>query len=129
MTPHIRCATMLLLGLALGACQTMSDVTPGQGQSVTIAGHPYDRIWEATLKVAEQHFAIREQSKPEGVILAERAGTGGAWIGIYFTAAGADTFRVEVVWTGKYAGQISFTNWPRTVLQEVQAALGQAPPH
>jgi hypothetical protein len=26
---------------------------------------------------------------------------------------------------GKYAGQISWTTWPETVLREVQAALGE----
>ena len=119
---------MLLLALALGACQTLSDVRPGEGERATIAGHPYDRVWDATLNVAERHFTIHEQSKPEGFILAERTGTGGGWIGIYFTAAGADTYRVEVVRTGKYPGQISFTNWPRTVLREVQASLDQVPP-
>jgi len=82
---------------------------------------------DATLKVAERHFAILEQSKPEGVILAERSGIGGGWIGIYLTAVGADSFRVEVVREGKYAGQIAWTNWPRTVVREVQAALGETP--
>lgn len=128
MAPHIRCATMLVLALVLGACQTISDATPGQGQSVIIAGHPYDRVWDVSLKVAERHFAIREQSKPEGIIRAERTGTGGGWIGIYLTAAGADTFRVEVVRTGKYVGQLSFTDWPRAILREIQTALGTAPP-
>jgi len=118
---------MLLLALALGACQTVSAVAPGQGQSVTIAGRPYDKVWDAALKVAERHFAIVEQSKPEGVILAERSGIGGGWIGIYLTAVGADSFRVEVVREGKYAGQIAWTNWPRTVVREVQAALGETP--
>ena len=127
MVPHIRRGTMLLLALALGACQTVSAVAPGQGQSVTIAGRPYDKVWDAALKVAERHFAIVEQSKPEGVILAERSGIGGGWIGIYLTAVGADSFRVEVVREGKYAGQIAWTNWPRTVVREVQAALGETP--
>ena len=123
----IRPAGVLVMALTLGACQTMSDVRPGEGQSIAIAGHPYDQVWDATLKVAEQHFTIHEQSKPEGVILAERSGTGGGWIGIYFTGSGPNTFRVEVVRKGKYGGQISWTDWPRTVLREVQAALGQPP--
>src|SRR5262245_41047952 len=128
MALHIRCTAMVMLALALGACQTMGDVTPGQGLSATIAGHPYDRVWDASLKVAERHFAIREQSKPDGVILAERTGVGSGWIGIYLTAAGADAFRVEVVRLGKYVGQLSFTNWPQTTLREIQASLGPAPP-
>src|SRR5262245_1953055 len=127
MALHIPRAAMLMLALALVACQTIGDVTPGQGQSAIIAGHPYDRVWDASLKVAERHFAIREPSKPDGVILAERTGMGGGWIGIYLTAAGADTYRVEVVRLGKYAGQLSFTNWPRTALREIQEALGPAP--
>lgn len=127
MSPHIRLARILVLALALGACQTMSDLTPGQGQNVTITGHPYDQVWDAALKVVERHFAIREQSKPEGVIFAERSGVGGGWIGVYFTGAGADTIRVEVVRKGKYMGQIAWTDWPRTVLRELQVALGQKP--
>jgi hypothetical protein len=123
----IRPAGVLVVALTLGACQTMSDVQPGEGRSMTIAGHPYDQVWEATLRVAEEHFTIREQSKPEGVILAERSGIGGGWIGIYFTGAGANTLRIEVVRKGKYAGQISWTDWEQTVLREIQAALGQPP--
>src|SRR5262245_3574261 len=123
-----RLGTVLAAALLLGACQTLSDVQPGQGQSITIADHPYGRIWDATLKIAQQHFTIREQSKDEGFILAERQGTGGGWIGIYFTGAGADNTRVEVVRMGKYAGQISWSNWPRTVLRELQATLGEPPP-
>jgi hypothetical protein len=123
----IRRAGVLLMVLALSACQSMSDVRPGEGQSITIADHPYDQIWDATLKVAEQHFTVLEQSKPEGIILAERRGTGGGWIGIYFTGSGPSAIRVEVVRKGKYAGQISWTDWSRTVLREVQATLGDSP--
>ena len=123
----IRPAGVLVVALILGACQTMSDVQPGKGGSITIAGHPYDQVWDATRKIAEQHFTIREQSKPDGVILAERSGMGGAWIGIYFTGAGANSFRIEVVRTGKYAGQILWTDWEQTILREVQAAFGQPP--
>ena len=123
----LRLATALAVVAVLGACQSMSDVKPGQGESITIADHSYDRIWDATLKIAQQHFTIREQSKDEGFILAERQGTGGGWIGIYFTGAGADNTRVEVVRMGKYAGQISWSNWPRTVLRELQVTLGEPP--
>jgi hypothetical protein len=118
---------LLALALALGGCQTMSDVKPGQGQSITVADHAYDKVWDTTLKVVEQHFTVHEQSKTEGIILAERGGMGGGWIGIYFTGAGPNNIRVEVVRMGKYAGQIAWTNWPRTVLREVQASLGEPP--
>jgi hypothetical protein len=117
-----------ILAMALlGGCHTAADVRPGQGRSITIADHPYDHVWNTALKIAEQHFTVREQSKTDGVIIAERSGTGGGWIGIYFTGAGANNIRVEVVRTGKYPGQISWTNWPDTVLREIQAALGDPP--
>lgn len=123
----IRAAGVVMLAVILAACQTLSDARPGQGRSITITGHPYDQVWEATLKVAAQHFTIHEQSKTEGIIFGERSGTGGGWIGIYFTAAGAKAFRVEVVRKGKYVGQVSWTDWEKRVLGEVQTALGITP--
>lgn len=123
----VRAARVVTLTMSLVACQTMSDVRPGEGRSITITGRPYDQVWDATLKVAAQHFTIHEQSKTEGIIFGERSGMGGGWIGIYFTAAGASTFRVEVVRKGKYVGQVSWTDWEKRVLGEVQTALGVTP--
>lgn len=122
---RLAAAGILAVAPLTGACHTAADVRPGQGRSITIADHPYDHVWNTTLKIAEQHFTVLEQSKTDGVILAERSGIGGGWIGIYFTGAGASNIRVEVVRMGKYAGQISWTTWPETVLREVQAALGE----
>ncbi len=116
-----------MLAVTLAACQTMSDVQPGQGSSVTITGRPYDEVWNATLKVAEQHLAIHEQSKSEGLILGERTGTGGGWFGIYLTGAGANAYRVEVVRKGKYVGQITWSDWPARLVRDVQTALGVTP--
>lgn len=124
----MRAVAVALLATVFAACQTMSDVKPGEGRSITIQGHPYDEVWSATLKVAEQHLTIREQSKPEGVILGERTGTGGGWFGIYLTGAGADAYRVEVVRKGKYVGQIAWSDWPSRIVRDVQTALGMTPP-
>ena len=59
---------------------------PGDGRKVDITGQNYDSIWAAALKVADEHFEIREQDKAKGIIMAERTTTmfgWGAWIGIY----------------------------------------------
>jgi hypothetical protein len=119
-----RWAPGLALATLLAGCQTFSDAQPGQGRNVVIAGHPYDQIWEAALKVARQHFVIHEEAKTEGIIFGERGGTAGGWVAIYLTGAGANAYRVEVVRKGKYVGQLTWTDWEKRVLAEVQAALG-----
>jgi hypothetical protein len=125
--PGIAVALAAVLTAALAACQTLSDVQPGQGHSFTISGRPYDEVWAASLKVAEQHLVVQEQSKTEGVILGERTGTGGGWFGVYLTGAGANAYRVEVVRKGKYVGQIAWANWEARMVRDIQTALGIAP--
>jgi hypothetical protein len=123
-----RMVGVAMLTVTLVACQTISDVQPGQGRNFVISGRPYDEVWSATLKVAEQHISIQEQSKTEGIILGERTGTGGGWFGIYLTGAGANAYRVEVVRRGKYVGQIAWSDWPARLVREIQTALGVTPP-
>ncbi len=50
----------------------MADVTPGDGRKVLFGGHGYDAIWAAAVRVANEHFDIREQNEARGVIRAER---------------------------------------------------------
>jgi hypothetical protein len=120
-------AVAVALALTLAACQSLSDVQPGLGRSVTISGRPYDEVWAASLKVAEQHFAIQEQSKTEGIILGERTGVGGGWFGVYLTGAGPNAYRVEVVRKGWYVGQIEWANWEARLVRDIQTALGITP--
>jgi hypothetical protein len=116
-------AGLLMLVVALAGCQSMADVQPGTGQRATITGHTYDEVWSAAVKVANAHFAIHEEAKAEGVIRGERRGIGDGWIGIYLTGAGAKAFTVEVVQKGKYRGQISWQDWEKRVLRELQDVL------
>ena len=73
---------------ALAACQSMSDVEPGDGRKATITGKSYDQIWDAADKVADEHLQIHEQDKSRGIIVGERPisfGSYGAWVGTYIT--------------------------------------------
>jgi hypothetical protein len=45
-------------------------VTPGNGKKAAITERTYDEVWRAALKVADEHFEVREQDPARGVILA-----------------------------------------------------------
>jgi hypothetical protein len=110
----------------------MSDVKPGDGRKATITGHSYDDIWRAALKVADEHFEIREQDQAHGVIKAERTTTAfgwGAWVGLYITlsAPGAERYVVEVVSRKKATGNLSEQGWESKVLRDLQDVLAGRP--
>jgi hypothetical protein len=58
-----RSVALVIVTVALAACQSMSSVKPGDGRKTTITGKSYDQIWGATHKVAVEHFQIHEQDK------------------------------------------------------------------
>jgi len=110
----------------------MSDVQPGDGRRLTITGREYDAIWQAAIKVADEHFEIREQDKGRGAITAERTMTAwgaGAWVGIYITptTAGAATYTVEVVSRKKLMTNLTEQGWEKKVLRDLQDALDGRP--
>ena len=52
----MRLATLILLACcvaALTACQSLSDVKPGDGRKETFRGYTYDQVWSAAVKVAD----------------------------------------------------------------------------
>lgn len=116
------------LAVSLVACQSMSDVKPGDGRKAAITGKSYDEIWAAALTVADEHFEIREQDKARGVILAERtwsAWSSGAYVGIYITppAPAATTYTVEVVRRKKVVTQVGGQPWEYKVLRDIYRQL------
>lgn len=122
----------LALALLLTACQSMSDVKPGNGKTATITGKSYERVWAAAVKVADAHFAIREQNQATGVITAERTVTmwgWGSWVGIYITppTPGAPSYRVEVVNRKKATGNIGEQGWEEKALRDIQDVLDGRP--
>ncbi len=127
---------MLVLMVTLfliAACATMDDVKQGTGRSLEIRGHTYDEVWRATLRVADEHFEIRERDQQRGVIRAERTahfmGESGDWVGIFITpsAPGADAYVIEVVKRRKLRTQVSGQDWERKVLRDVQDVLDGRP--
>ena len=56
----VKVTLLVMLAVGLVACQSMSDVKPGDGRKATIAGKSYDQVWDAAYKVADEHFEIRE---------------------------------------------------------------------
>jgi len=54
---------LVVVTVALAACQTMSDVKPGDGRKATITGKSYDQIWDAAHRVSDEHLQIHEQDK------------------------------------------------------------------
>ncbi|SRR6266511_4935648 len=117
------------LALSLVACQSMSDVKPGDGRKATISGKTYEQVWDAAYKVADEHFEVREQDKARGVIRAERtmsAFSSGAWVGIYITPSnpGVSTYTVEVVRRKKVVTQAGEQDWEYKVLRDIYRRLG-----
>ena len=109
----------------------MSDVKPGDGRKLTIE-RPYEDIWKAALRVADEHFEIREQDQARGVILAERTQTflhAPAWVGIYITptASGAGAYTVEVVRRKKMTTNVNVQDWERKVLRDLEDVLAGRP--
>jgi hypothetical protein len=124
--------SLLLAGLSLAGCQSLSDVAPGDGRTATITGHTYEEIWRAALTVADEHFEIREQDQARGVIKAERTTTAfgwGAWVGLYITppAPGANRYVVEVVSRKKATGNLAEQGWEGKVLHDLQDVLAGRP--
>ena len=121
-----------LLALTLAACQSMSDVKPGDGKHTYITGKTYEEVWAAAIKVADTHFAIREQNQSTGTITAERTMTAwgaGAWVGIYITPAqpGADTYRVEVVGKKKLVTNLTEQSWESKTLRDIADVINGQP--
>jgi hypothetical protein len=118
--------------LALAGCQSMADVTPGDGKAATITGKTYDQVWAASVKVADEHFEIWKQDKAAGTITAERTVTmwgWGSWVGIYITpaASGAPNYRVEVVSRKKQKGNLGEQGWEGKTLRDIQDVLDGRP--
>lgn len=125
-------ALFVCLALFLGACQSLSDVKPGDGKKLTIEQRSYDDIWNAALRVANEHFEIREQDKAHGIILAERTPTfieARSYIGLYITppAPGAQSYTVEVVRRKRMTTNQNVQDWERKVLRDVADVLAGRP--
>ena len=116
----------------LSACASLSDVKPGDGKKLTIQGNDYPAIWQAALRVAEEHFEIRELDQSRGVILSERTMTftePASWVGIYITPSvpGASAYTVEVVRRKQATLFIQPQDWERKVLRDVEDVLAGRP--
>ena len=123
----------LLAGIVVG-CQSASDVKPGDGRKAIISGKSYDQIWDATVKVAGEHFEVREQDKARGVILAQRIVSAfgwGSWVGLYVTVTppvtGATAYTIEVVRREKASGNIGEQDWEYKALRDIYRQLGLPP--
>lgn len=130
--PRVVAGLVSMALLALAGCRSMSDVKPGDGKAATITGETYEQIWAAAVKVADEHFEIREQDQATGVIKAERTfthGGWGAWVGIYVVpaTAGAPSYRVEVVSRKKATGNIGEQGWEGKTLRDIQDVLDGRP--
>jgi hypothetical protein len=113
---------------ALAGCASVKDVQPGQGASETFSGRGYDDVWAVAIRVASQHFKIRDSDKTRGTIHAERPAhltSLGGYIGIFITPStpGAAGYRVEVVTRKKVATQLSGENWETKVLRDMRDLL------
>ena len=122
---------VLALLLALAACQSMSDLRPGDGRKATVSGKTYDQVWAAAYKVSAEHFEIREQDEARGVIVGERTGSAwggglGAWVGTYITPTTprAPVYTVEVVRRKKWATNAGEQDWEYKVLRDIYRELG-----
>lgn len=125
-------AHFLVLSLLLVGCQSLADVRPGDGRTATLTGHSYDAIWQAALRVADEHFEIRELDPARGIITGERtvSATGwGAWVGIYITppTPGAAAYTVEVVSRKKVLMNLGEQGWEKKVLRDLQDVLEGRP--
>ena len=99
---------------------------------LTIEQRAYDEIWNAALRVADEHFEIREQDKARGVILAERTATfmeATSYIGLYITpsAPGAQSYTVEVVRRKRMTTNANVQDWERKVLRDLADVLAGRP--
>jgi hypothetical protein len=124
--------SVFTLALLLTGCQSMADVHPGDGRTLTITGRDYDAIWRAAVRVADEHFEIREQDPARGTITGERTITAwgwGAWVGIYITPPTADagTYTVEVVNRKKLMTNLGEQGWEKKVLRDLQNVLDGEP--
>jgi uncharacterized lipoprotein len=121
-----------LVMLVLAACQSLSDVKPGDGKRLTIERRSYDDIWQAALRVAQEHFEIREQDRSRGIILVERTRTfmeAPSWIGVFISppASGANTYTVEVVRRKWMTTNVNVQNWETKVLRDLEDVLAGRP--
>src|SRR5882762_1379941 len=120
---------LVMVTVALAACQTMSDVKPGDGRKATINGKSYDQIWDAAHKVADEHLQIHEQDKTRGVIVGERPmsfGSYGAWVGTYITPTMPDApaYTVEIVRRKKMTANVGEQDWKYKMLRDIYRELG-----
>ncbi len=123
-----RIALITALAILSACSSSLSDVKPGDGQRLTIRGHDYPAIWQAALRVADEHFEIRDRDQSRGVILAERTMTftePASWVGIYITppVPGATAYTVEVVRRKQATLFIQPQDWERKVLRDVEDVL------
>ena len=120
---------LVMVTVALAACQTMSDVKPGDGRKATITGKSYDQIWDSAHKVADEHLQIHEQDKARGVIVGERAMSAWsyvAWVGTYITppTPGAPAYTVEVVRRKNMTTNVGEPDWEYKMLRDIYRELG-----
>ena len=126
-------AGVMMAALALAGCASMDDMKRGTGKTLEIRDRSYDEIWQATLKVADEHFEILEKDKVTGVIKAERtthfSGEIGDSVRIFITppTPGADNYVVEIVKREKLKTQVKDQDVERKVLRDIRNVLDGQP--
>ena len=119
----------LALVLLFPACASISDLRPGDGHAITIDGRAYGDIWNAAMKVANEHVDVCKSDRGTGTILAERDVSFTSWgerVGIFVTPTteGAPRYRIEVVNRKKSQGQITGQGWEHKVTRVIEDVLG-----
>lgn len=116
----------------VAGCAGVGEVQPGSGASETFTGRTYDDVWAAAIRVASEHFALKESDKPRGIIRAERTvqlTSLGEYVSIFITPStpGSGSYRVEVVRRKKLPTPLGGENWETKVLREMRDVLAGRP--
>jgi hypothetical protein len=127
-----RVVLVAIVATVLAGCSTLADLKPGRGYSATVKGRTYDEIWNAAIRVADEHFEVRERNRESGVIRAERGMAWDSWgeyVGIFVRPPheGEPLYTVEVVNRKKASGQISGQGWEHKVMRDIFDVLEGRP--
>lgn len=136
----MRFSVVVGMAMVMAACANTSDLGQGRtGKSITVTGHSYDQVWDASLAAVqetigdqslevEKRLSLTKADKKAGRIEASTGMSLLSWgevVGVFISPVTADTYTVEVESRAKLQTTLFANNWEDELLTSIQTKLDQ----
>lgn len=134
----VRFPIIASMAMMMAACANTSDLGQGRtGKSITVTGHSYDQVWDASLAAVqettgdqslevEKRLSISKADKKEGRIEASTGMSLLSWgevVAIFISPIDSTTYTIEAESRAKLQTNIFANNWEDEILTSIQTKL------